>query len=53
MTVTFALTEVEGVTEVLALHENLPPALSPTDNEIGWRMALEKLARLVESGHAP
>jgi uncharacterized protein YndB with AHSA1/START domain len=45
---TFTLTEVEGVTEVLALHENLAPALSPADNETGWRMALEKLARLAE-----
>jgi uncharacterized protein YndB with AHSA1/START domain len=50
MTITFSLTEVDGVTEVLALHENLPPALSPADNETGWRMALEKLARLVEAG---
>jgi len=50
MTITFTLTEVEGGTEVLGLHENLPPGVSPADNETGWRMALEKLARLVESG---
>jgi len=50
MTITFTLTEVEGGTDVLGLHENLPPGVSPADNETGWRMALEKLARLVESG---
>ena len=50
MTITFTLTELEGGTEVLGLHENLPPGVSPADNETGWRMALEKLARLVESG---
>jgi hypothetical protein len=27
----------------------LPPGLSPADNETGWRMALAKLAALVES----
>ena len=50
MTITFTLTEVEGGTDVLGLHENLPPGVSPADNETGWRMALEKLARLVETG---
>jgi uncharacterized protein YndB with AHSA1/START domain len=49
MTVTFTLTKVDGGTNVLGVHDNLPPGLSPTDNGIGWRMALEKLARLVES----
>jgi hypothetical protein len=49
MTITFTLTAVDGGTEVLGLHENLPPGVSPADNETGWRMALEKLARLVES----
>ncbi len=28
---------------------NLPPGLSPADNETGWRMALENLARFVEA----
>ncbi len=49
MTVTFTLTEADGGTDVLAVHDNLPPGLSPSDNEIGWRMSLEKLARLVEA----
>jgi uncharacterized protein YndB with AHSA1/START domain len=50
MTITFTLTEVDGGTDVLGVHDNLPPGVSPADNETGWRTALEKLARLVESG---
>ncbi|HEU4322270.1 MAG TPA: SRPBCC family protein [Roseiflexaceae bacterium] len=53
MTITFTLTEVEGGTELLAVHENLPPGLAPADNELGWRLSLEKLARLVEAGQLP
>jgi len=52
MTITFTLTEVDGGTDVLGIHEGLPPGVSPADNETGWRMALAKLARLVESGQA-
>jgi hypothetical protein len=33
-------------TEVQALHEGLPPGVSPADNEAGWRMSLAKLAAL-------
>lgn len=50
MTVTFTLREVNGGTEVSAVHENLPLGISPDDNETGWRMSLVKLARLVETG---
>jgi uncharacterized protein YndB with AHSA1/START domain len=49
MTVTFTLAEAEGGTDVLAIHDNLPPGLSPADNETGWRMALDKLAAFVEA----
>jgi uncharacterized protein YndB with AHSA1/START domain len=49
MTVTFTLSDVDDGTDVLAVHENLPPGLPPADNETGWRMSLEKLARLVEA----
>ena len=49
MTVTFTLTDADGGTDVLGVHENLPPGVAPADNETGWRMALEKLARLVEA----
>ncbi len=50
MTVTFTLIDAEGGTDVLAIHDNLPPGLSPADNETGWRMALDKLAAFVEPG---
>lgn len=50
MMVTFTLTDAGGGTEVLAVHDNLPPGLSPADNETGWRMALDKLAAFVEAG---
>jgi uncharacterized protein YndB with AHSA1/START domain len=49
MTVTFTLTDADGGTDVLAVHYNLPPGLSPVDNETGWQMALDKLAALVET----
>ncbi len=50
MMVTFTLTDADGGTDVLAVHDNLPPGLSPTDNETGWRMALDHLAAFVEAG---
>jgi len=49
MTVTFTLSDAGDGTDVLGVHDNLPPGLAPGDNETGWRMALEKLARLVEA----
>lgn len=53
MTVTFLLRDADGGTEVLATHENVPPGIAPEDNETGWRMSLEKLAKLVEAGPRP
>ena len=50
MIVRFTLTDADGGTDVFAVHDNLPPGLSPADNEIGWQMALEKLAAFVEAG---
>ena len=49
MTTTVELLEANGSTQLTALHEGLPPAVSPADNETGWNMALGKLARLVEA----
>lgn len=49
MRVTFTLTDAGGGTDLLAVHDNLPPGLSPADNEIGWRMALDKLAAFVKA----
>lgn len=51
MTITLTLTDAEGGgTYLQAVHAGLPPGLSPADNETGWRMALAKLAALVEAG---
>jgi len=48
MTVTFTLTEVDGETALLAVHDQVPPGIAPADNELGWQMSLDKLATLVE-----
>ena len=53
MTVTFTLTDAGGGTDLLAVHDNVPPGVSPADNETGWRMALEKLATHVENPPSP
>jgi uncharacterized protein YndB with AHSA1/START domain len=52
MTITITLTDARGGTDLLAVHEGLPRGLSPADNETGWRMALAKLATLVEAGYS-
>ena len=49
MRVTINLRTVEGGTELVAVHDHLPPAISPADNELGWRISLGKLKQLVES----
>ena len=49
MTVTTTLTDADGGTDVLAVHDGLPRGVSPADNEAGWREALAKLAALVEA----
>lgn len=53
MTITFHLTEARGGTELVAIHEGLPPGLSASDNEAGWQSSLEKLAAFVERGQEP
>jgi uncharacterized protein YndB with AHSA1/START domain len=50
MIVSFTLTDADGGTDILATHDGLPPGLSITDNEVGWRESLAKLAALVEAG---
>ena len=50
MTITITLVDADGGADLHAVHEGLPPVVSATDNETGWRMALAKLAALVESG---
>lgn len=48
MTVTYTLTDAGDGTELTGLHEHLPPGVSPADNELGWSMSIDKLAKLVE-----
>ena len=50
---TTTLTDVAGGTAVEVLHEGIPDAVSPGDNELGTRTALARLAALVEAGWRP
>jgi uncharacterized protein YndB with AHSA1/START domain len=50
MTITITLTDADGGTEVLAVHDGLPSGVSNAANETGWRSALDRLAALVEAG---
>jgi uncharacterized protein YndB with AHSA1/START domain len=49
MTITYRLLDAEAGTDLVGLHENLPPGVTPADNELGWRISTDKLARLVEN----
>ena len=50
MTITITLTDADnGGTDLLAVHDGLPPGLSTGDNDAGWRSSLSKLAALVET----
>jgi uncharacterized protein YndB with AHSA1/START domain len=51
MIITYTLTDANGGTDLWATHAGLPPGVSSTDNEAGWRMALTKLAAFVEEEH--
>lgn len=46
---TISLSDADGGTELVALHEGPPRGLSPSENEIGRQEALARLAALVES----
>ena len=50
MTVTTTLTDADDGTDVVITHQGLPRGVSAADNEAGTRMALDKLAALVEPG---
>jgi hypothetical protein len=50
MKITITLVDSDGGTVFFAVHHDLPPGLSPADNETGWRMSLAKLAAFVEAG---
>jgi uncharacterized protein YndB with AHSA1/START domain len=46
---TITLRDSDGGTRLLAVHDGLPPGVSSIDDEAGRRMALAKLASLVET----
>jgi uncharacterized protein YndB with AHSA1/START domain len=48
MTITITLTDADGGTELVAVHDGLPSELA-ADNETGWRESLTRLAALVET----
>jgi uncharacterized protein YndB with AHSA1/START domain len=48
MTITITLADADGDTDLVAVHDRLPPGLSAADNEAGWRSSLAKLAAFVE-----
>lgn len=45
------LSDADGRTELVAVHDGLPEGVAPADNEAGWGEALARLAALVESPH--
>jgi uncharacterized protein YndB with AHSA1/START domain len=47
MIISYQLAERDGGTELVGIHENLPPGVATADNELGWSMSIAKLARLV------
>jgi uncharacterized protein YndB with AHSA1/START domain len=56
MTMSFTLVDThdgtKGGTEIVAVHEGVPPGVPPADNEAGWRSSLANLAALVEADAA-
>ncbi len=50
MLITTTLVDADGGTDVRIEYDGLPRGVSAADNAIGTRMALVKLAELVESG---
>jgi uncharacterized protein YndB with AHSA1/START domain len=51
MTITISLADADGGgTDVLGVHDGVPPGVPTADNEAGWAEALAKLAALVEAG---
>jgi uncharacterized protein YndB with AHSA1/START domain len=48
MTMTFRLSDAGAGTRLIGTHEGVPAAVSPADNETGWREALDRLAALLE-----
>jgi uncharacterized protein YndB with AHSA1/START domain len=53
MTMTTTLTDADGGTDVLVVHDGVPDGVPAADNETGMRMALANLAALVEEAPPP
>lgn len=51
MTMTTTLTDEDDGTQVLIVHAGIPDSVPAADNEAGTRMALDNLARLVETAY--
>ena len=49
---TTTLRDADGGTEVVVSHDGIPPGVAVGDNELGTRMALDKLAALLEPSGA-
>ncbi len=49
MTITYTLSDEDGGTKLVAVHEGLPDGVKPSDNELGWQMSLARLKALIES----
>ena len=47
-TILYLLSEVDGGTEISAVHDHVPAGVAAEDNQLGWRMSLGKLAKLAE-----
>jgi len=48
MTISYTLADAGGGTELTAIHEGVPAGVNPADNELGWKLSLNKLAAYVE-----
>ena len=53
MTMTTTLTEADGGTDIVVVHEGIPDSVPAADNEMGTRMALANLAKFVETNWRP
>jgi uncharacterized protein YndB with AHSA1/START domain len=54
MTSTITLADAPGGgTDLTAVHDGVPDGVAPADNELGWRMALDRLATLVKDPLPP
>jgi len=53
MTMTTTLTEADGGTDIVVVHEGIPDSVPAADNEMGTRMALANLAKFVEANRRP